>query len=333
MNSTQNLAVAADDEVLKTKNLEELDAALTESRIYEESRLEEATMRRLRWEVADERRRDELAQLNARFAEEVRDAVEAGPYEDLREVVWLAVARYTAEAAGIEERGPRGALSASSELLCPLCKNYHGSAEWHGLCSRCRALPLSKKVGCGPSLFKAVGRAIRQRSRRSLPAPPSPDQWRSGRRLLEERLARHAKTGKNVKGDGACQFRAVADQLFDDERHHPLVRRRALDHLKAHPPDVFDCEVYVSDSTEPTGVRVATVGTDFGEYLSAMSSNAAWGDATTLQACADAFQVRVLLVTTNDANFELLIEPDGVAALKEIWIGFHSEMHYISVVA
>ena len=41
----------------------------------------------------------------------------------------------------------------------------------------------------------------------------------------------------------------------------------------------------------------------------------------------------MLLVTTHADNFELRIEPaDDRAAVSEIWVGFHSECHYVAAV-
>lgn len=335
---TESIALVDEEDMAKAKagNVE-LDAALAESRLYEESLREETTMRKLRIQLAEETRRDELAQLNARTYEAIKAAVEQSPHDDLREVIRGVASRYAAEAKAIEARGPRGGLSLSRDNpLCRVCHNYHGLPQWRGLCSRCHVVSTSATpIGaerCAPSLFKAVGRALKQRVRRSLPAPPSLEQQHSARKILEQRLLKHSMKGHDVKADGACQFRAISHQLFDDESHHQIVRKRAIDYLREHKPRVFDCEVYVSrPHTDSQSVQVTKVGDDIAKYLGAMVKDTSWGDATTLQACADVFSVRILLVTTYDTSFEFIIEPEREIAIKEIWIGFHSEMHYISV--
>jgi hypothetical protein len=38
-------------------------------------------------------------------------------------------------------------------------------------------------------------------------------------------------------------------------------------------------------------------------------------------------------VTTHAENYELVVEPRGAEAVCEIWIGFHSEMHYVAAAA
>ncbi|KAJ8613500.1 hypothetical protein CTAYLR_002172 [Chrysophaeum taylorii] len=322
-----------EDAAEKEKSLNELNAALAESLAYEESKEDFATMRRVRLEDAEERRKEELTKLNELTLEKFKNALANSAAADLQDLLEALTREYAQEAKAIASRGPRGVLGPADAPLCRNCKEFHGLAEWRGLCSRCQVLALqpATPVSCAPlplGVFKAFGRVFRRR--RKLPAPPSLEAKVSGRRLLESRLTTHNKRGYDIKGDGACQFRAVSHQLFDDERHHKIVRVRAIDQLAKTRPSVHDCEVYIS-KPHSTSVSVKTVGEDFDAYLGAMKLDTCWGDALTLQACADVFRVRILLVTTYDSNFELVIEPEAEPALREIWIGFHSEMHYISV--
>ena len=110
----------------------------------------------------------------------------------------------------------------------------------------------------------------------------------------------------------------------------PLVRRKALEVLRAKPPEVHDCQVYVSQGLQ---IGTVAVGDDFDRYVTALADDRSWGDHNTLQACSDAFRARVLLVTTHAENYELVVEPRGAEAVCELWIGFHSEMHYVAAAA
>ncbi|CAF2362272.1 unnamed protein product [Brassica napus] len=74
-----------------------------------------------------------------------------------------------------------------------------------------------------------------------------------------------------VPGDGNCQFRALADQLYKTADRHKHVRRQIVKQLKSCP-----------DSYE------GYVPMDFSEYLKKMSRSGEWGDHVTLQAAADA---------------------------------------------
>ena len=109
------------------------------------------------------------------------------------------------------------------------------------------------------------------------------------------------------------------------------MRRQALAALDARRPPFHDCEVYASNADGD--LCTLDVGDDVEAYLRALADDRSWGDQNTLQACADAFRCRVLLVTTHADNFELRIEPaDDRAAVSEIWVGFHSECHYVAAV-
>jgi len=70
---------------------------------------------------------------------------------------------------------------------------------------------------------------------------------------------------------------------------------------------------------------------DLEAYLGEMEKATTWGDHTTLQACADCYNVRIHLITTHSSNSHLIVEPaGGVHGSNNIRIGFHSEMHYLS---
>ena len=219
------------------------------------------------------------------------------------------------------------------------CRAFRGS-RGGGLCSRCDAVVEARSRGrrrraaeAGAELgallretFRAFGGS--RRRRRRLPPPPTADDRRTGRELLAARLAECGKAAFDVRGDGACQFRAVAYGLWASEAHHGLVRRRALGVLTQSPPPVHDCEVYVSGQGDGVGTR--DVGDDVDAYVAALADDRAWGDSNTLQAAADAFRCRIYCVTTHKDNYHLVIEPTNHAAASEIWVGFHSEMHYVA---
>jgi hypothetical protein len=51
---------------------------------------------------------------------------------------------------------------------------------------------------------------------------------------LEMRLQRYGLCERKIKGDGNCQFRAVADQLYRDSKFHLDVRRIAVHQLRSN---------------------------------------------------------------------------------------------------
>mmetsp|Transcript_18401 Transcript_18401/g.23941 ORF Transcript_18401/g.23941 Transcript_18401/m.23941 type:complete len:428 (-) Transcript_18401:2669-3952(-) len=335
-----------EDEIIKTK---EFDAAIAESRAYEESQKEEAIMRRVRLEDAAKKRRECFEKLNIATMKRVNETLD-GNSDDALAQLGAILFDYENESKRIDQIAPSGKLRLKNEMpLCYVCREFHGIAEMNGMCSRCKVLKTSAKdhqliseTSCAAAISRVFHSAGRhQHRRKKLPAPPSVQATINGRKLLEARLANYGRKIYQVKGDGACQFRAIAHQLFDHSKHHAIVRDRALRYLHEHPPLFHDCEIYVSPRL-PFGtgknhaVSVVSVGEDFSKYCKIMAQDSAWGDATTLQAIASVFRVRILLLTSHSANFEIVVEPDPThceAAVREIWIGFFAEMHYVSVVS
>lgn len=132
---------------------------------------------------------------------------------------------------------------------------------------------------------------------------------------LHAEVARYGLRARAILGDGACQFRAVADQLYRDQNLHQAVRQRALTQLR-------------SGRSTYSGFAV---GEGFEDYLNRMMALDAWGDNLTLQAVADAFDIEVCLVTSfSDRNF-ICIPPVSGRPSQQIWLGFFAEYHYTSL--
>ncbi|WOL16493.1 OTU domain-containing protein [Canna indica] len=87
---------------------------------------------------------------------------------------------------------------------------------------------------------------------------------------LSERLAMYGLAELQVEGDGNCQFRALADQLFHNPEYHKHVRKAVVKQLKDFKKNY---ESYVP--------------MDYKKYLKIMKRSGEWGDHLTLQAAAD----------------------------------------------
>mmetsp|Transcript_17523 Transcript_17523/g.53416 ORF Transcript_17523/g.53416 Transcript_17523/m.53416 type:complete len:401 (+) Transcript_17523:1-1203(+) len=129
-----------------------------------------------------------------------------------------------------------------------------------------------------------------------------------------------SRDGSRGKGGSVPSLFSCANRSDDDDEQQ-------------NDDDDDDKKMPIVARSSPNGsVSVLSVGDDVDAYLTAMARNTSWGDATTLQACADVFRVRIFLVTTFDEQFELIVEPEHEPAVREIWVGFYAEMHYISLV-
>lgn len=131
---------------------------------------------------------------------------------------------------------------------------------------------------------------------------------------LSERLTTYGLAELQVEGDGNCQFRALADQLFRNPDYHKHVRKEVVKQLK-HFQKLY--ESYV-----PMNYKI---------YLKDMKRSGEWGDHVTLQAAADRFAAKICLLTSFKDNCLIEIVPKEKNPSKELWLSFWSEVHYNSL--
>ncbi|KAL9676936.1 hypothetical protein QQ045_005158 [Rhodiola kirilowii] len=110
---------------------------------------------------------------------------------------------------------------------------------------------------------------------------PSMDDATSDYERLAHRLKVYNLVELKVQGDGNCQFRALSDQFYRTLEHHKFVRRQVVKQLQSH-QEVYEGYVPMS----------------FGEYLKKMSKSGEWGDHVTLQAAADSYGVKIVVITS-----------------------------------
>ena len=138
------------------------------------------------------------------------------------------------------------------------------------------------------------------------PPPPPPP--------LDTRLRLYGLKEKKVRGDGNCQFRALADQLFRDQELHAEIRAAVVAQLSGAP------EAYSG-----------FVHGDFDAYVREMSRETTWGDQITLQAAADAYGVAMRVISSARDNFVIEFQPKAKPSERVLWISFwEAEEHYNS---
>merc|ERR1712176_459290 len=91
---------------------------------------------------------------------------------------------------------------------------------------------------------------------------------------LEDRLKSFGTQTMVMEGDGNCQFRSLAFNLFGSQRHHAVTRQCVVEHMKRN-ADFF--RVFFEDETE------------FQEYLTSLGQSRYWGDELTLRAAVEAY--------------------------------------------
>ena len=143
---------------------------------------------------------------------------------------------------------------------------------------------------------------------------PTPDLAHADHNKLDTRLRLYGLKEKKVRGDGNCQFRALADQLFRDQERHAEIRAAVVAQLRR------DREAYS-----------VFVPEDFDAYVREMSRATTWGDHITLQAAADAYGVAMCVISSYKDNFVIEIQPTAKRSERVLWISFWAEVHYNSI--
>eukprot|EP00327_Prymnesium_parvum_P019106 CAMPEP_0113234162 /NCGR_PEP_ID=MMETSP0008_2-20120614/2871_1 /TAXON_ID=97485 /ORGANISM="Prymnesium parvum" /LENGTH=253 /DNA_ID=CAMNT_0000080995 /DNA_START=75 /DNA_END=835 /DNA_ORIENTATION=- /assembly_acc=CAM_ASM_000153 len=128
-------------------------------------------------------------------------------------------------------------------------------------------------------------------------------------RSLDARLGELGMKMNVMEGDGNCQFRAAAYNLFGAQAYHAVVRQSAVEHMRKH-ADFFG--IYFEDERE------------FNDYLQSMSQARTWGDELTLRAIVEVYCCEAHVITSESANWYLAYSPDteeerdaSIAALSQ----------------
>ncbi|XP_071738866.1 OVARIAN TUMOR DOMAIN-containing deubiquitinating enzyme 9-like [Rutidosis leptorrhynchoides] len=143
---------------------------------------------------------------------------------------------------------------------------------------------------------------------------PSNDEVSSDHQRLNDRLKLYGFVESKVVGDGNCQFRALAEQLYRSPEYHKAVRRRVVNQLTTH-----------SNFYEE---YVPTLYTD---YLRQISQRGEWGDHVTLQAAADSYGIKILVLTSFKDTAFIEIYPKVLKSNKVICLSYWAEVHYNSL--
>ncbi|KAH8071628.1 thiol-dependent ubiquitin-specific protease [Aureococcus anophagefferens] len=155
-----------------------------------------------------------------------------------------------------------------------------------------------------------------------------------GQRREPARLGTLNLSQHMMQGDGNCQFRAFAFNLFGTQSHHLVVRRAACEQMAAH---VEYFAAFFADEAE------------FRDYLRGMARDRTWGDELTLRAVVEAYGCVAHVLTSEAQNWYLVYTPEStdvdLAASsvpenyqappqgKEVFLSYVSPVHYNAVVA
>ena len=118
-----------------------------------------------------------------------------------------------------------------------------------------------------------------------------------------------------VDGDGNCQFRAIADQLYGSPDRYAEVRADIVEHLRSN-----------------SARYSAFVPESYDAYIEDMGLDGNWGDHLTLIAASNVYGLEIRVYTSYDRNWERVIRPTDDGNIRRvIQLSFYAELHYNSV--
>lgn len=108
------------------------------------------------------------------------------------------------------------------------------------------------------------------------------------------------------------QFRALSDQLYRTPDEHGYIRAAAIAQLRSFPAMYED---YIPENYQ--------------DYCHRMQQFGTWGDHVTLQAVADAFGVRIAIMTSYQDGCVVEIQPQGqVKSQRILYLSFWAEVSF-----
>ncbi|KAJ0260809.1 OTU domain-containing protein [Hirschfeldia incana] len=146
------------------------------------------------------------------------------------------------------------------------------------------------------------------------------------KKRLESRLEWEGFIESKIKSDGNCQFSSLADQLFRCPEYHDKVRERVVKQLKTC-PKIYR-EFVEMDSSKK---RTNDLPKDYSEYVKNMSKNGVWGDSVTLQAAADTFGVKIVVITSEKEVDSMEIVPKCLTLERVVYLSYLAGVHYNSI--
>merc|ERR1711972_246436 len=98
---------------------------------------------------------------------------------------------------------------------------------------------------------------------------------------------------KGVAGDGNCQFYSLSWALFQTTTRYAEVRSKVIQYLRGPGKSEFGVFYAPTHPSQPAS---------FDGYLDEMSVDKTWGDQLTLQAAANFFSVKIMVLTADQFN-------------------------------
>ena len=138
----------------------------------------------------------------------------------------------------------------------------------------------------------------------------------SSENLMQSRLGELGLQSIDVDSVGDRFFRSVSHQLYGNSNHHMHMRTAGVQFMRDNP------ERFIGSNTENSWLR----------YLNNMCIQGTWADALIIEAVADALNVTIQIVESNQGQFASLTTVYPVQernTSSTITIGHIDECHYV----
>ena len=139
---------------------------------------------------------------------------------------------------------------------------------------------------------------------------------REGTSMLDGRLGKMGMRRVSMEGDGNCQFRAIAHNVYKDQNRHEEIRETAMAWIDSNRDDF---SIYFEDDNA------------FAKWVKEMKRSRTWGDELTLRAACDALGLKIHVVQSTANNWYLLYEPGAAKGKREIFVSYISPVHYDAI--
>ena len=140
----------------------------------------------------------------------------------------------------------------------------------------------------------------------------------SSENLMQSRLGELGLQSIDVGGAGDCFFRSVSHQLYGNSNHHMRIRTAEVQFMRDNP------ERFIESNPENSLLRYQN-----------MCIQGTWADALIIQAVADALNVTIKIVESNQgfAPLTTVYPVQERNTSSTITIGHIDECHYVSTTA
>lgn len=115
-----------------------------------------------------------------------------------------------------------------------------------------------------------------------------------------------------VEGKGNCLFGSLGAVLHDDQWSHPYVRKKLTYEMNLNSHKYFALAKYVYPKIKSME--------DYNKFVYKMTKDKTWGGAVCLQAAANLYQVRIVIVKSDQYNAVSEFVPNNFCSKRDVYL-------------